>query len=159
MKIRPAAPEDAAAIAGIWNGMIRDTLSTFTTVEKSTVEIGHLIAERQGAFFVAEDAAACRGFVTFGRFRGGPGYAATVEHTVIVDPEAIGRGLGRRLLEAAEDAARDQDKHVMVAAISGTNTQAQAFHARMGYKEVARMHEVGRKAGQWLDLVLMQKIL
>lgn len=157
--IRAALPEDAAAIAELWNAMIRDTLSTFTTVEKSLADLDALIAERADSFFVATDGAIVLGFATFGPFREGPGYAATVEQTVILRAEAQAKGLGRRLVQAAEGAARGQSKHAMVAAISETNTAAQAFHARLGYTEVARMPEVGRKAGRWLDLVLMQKIL
>ncbi|GFE48452.1 N-acetyltransferase [Roseobacter cerasinus] len=157
--IRAATLGDAPAIAGLWNAMIRETLSTFTTIEKSTAELEVLIAERSGSVFVATEGSGVVGFVTFGPFRGGPGYTATVEHTVIVAADAQASGMGRALMHAAEDAARQQGKHVMVAAISETNTAAQAFHARLGYTEVARMPEVGRKAGRWLDLVLMQKIL
>jgi len=29
----------------------------------------------------------------------------------------------------------------------------------MGFSEVARMPEVGRKFGRWLDLVFMQRVL
>ncbi|MCV3272949.1 GNAT family N-acetyltransferase [Roseobacter sinensis] len=157
--IRPAEPVDAPAIAALWNAMIRETLSTFTTVEKTDAEIEALISERRGAVFVAESAGACGGFVTFGPFRAGPGYAATVEHTVIVASTTQRAGVGRRLMLAAEEAARADGKHVMVGGISQTNIAAQAFHARLGYAEVARMPEVGRKADRWLDLVLMQKIL
>lgn len=157
--IRPADPADAAAIGALWNPMIRQTLSTFTTIEKSTKGIEALIETRKQSFFVYFQAKDCMGFVTFGPFRTGPGYAATAEHTVIVAPQMQGEGLGRRLLQTAETAARARDFHVMVAGISATNTAAQAFHQRLGYAEVARMPEVGRKAGQWLDLVLMQKML
>lgn len=159
MRVRPAVPEDASAIAALWNPMIRNTLSTFTTVEKSPDDIRGMIGERPDAFFVAQEEDRCAGFVTFGPFRTGPGYTATVEHTVIVAEGAQTRGTGRILLTTAEDAARVQGHHVMVAGISHTNEGAQIFHQRLGYTEVARMPQVGRKAGQWLDLVLMQKIL
>lgn len=157
--IRPAEAADAPAIAALWNAMIRDTLSTFTTVEKTTAEVEGLIAARAGAFVVAGDPGHCLGFATFGPFRSGPGYAATVEHSVIVAREAQGQGIGRALLSALEEAARQLNHHVMIAGISATNDAAQAFHARMGYAEVARLPQVGRKADQWLDLVFMQKIL
>ena len=40
--IRPAVPADAPAIAAIWNPMIRDTLVTFDSVEKTEAEIAAL---------------------------------------------------------------------------------------------------------------------
>ena len=47
----------------------------------------------------------------------------------------------------------------MVAAVDAANVESVVFHERLGFEEVARMHEVGRKFGRWLDLVLMQRIL
>ncbi|WP_300032131.1 GNAT family N-acetyltransferase [uncultured Roseobacter sp.] len=157
--IRAARPEDAEDIARLWNTMIRDTLSTFTTVQKTTADIKELIADRPDAFLVAESGGAFAGFITFGPFRAGPGYAATAEHTVLVTPEAAGSGAAAGLLHVAEKAAAAQGVHVMVAGISGTNRRAIAFHRRQGYTELGRMPQVGRKSERWLDLVLMQKIL
>lgn len=157
--IRPAVPEDAVAVCSIWNWMIRDTLSTFTTVEKTPYEIEALIKARKDAFFVAVDRSQCSGFVTFGAFRPGPGYAATVEHSIVVHPDMQGRGVGHALIQTAINVARDQGKHAMVAAISSANPDAIQFHAALGFKDVGCLLEVGRKHGQWLDLVLMQKNL
>ncbi len=139
--------------------MIRETLNTFTTEQKTTGEIQQICAARQGAFLVAEKDGGFAGFMTFGPFRSGPGYVATVEHTILVVPTAAGTGIARELLIAGESAAARQGAHAMVAGISATNHRAIAFHSREGYSEVARMPEVGRKNDVWLDLVLMQKIL
>ena len=63
------------------------------------------------------------------------------------------------LLTDLENRAIEGGIHVMVAAISSANPTAQQFHAACGYTEVGRLPQVGRKCDQWLDLVLMQKIL
>jgi phosphinothricin acetyltransferase len=47
----------------------------------------------------------------------------------------------------------------MVAGIDAENQASIDFHATLGFVEVARMPETGRKFGRWLDLVLMQRIL
>lgn len=138
--------------------MIRETLSTFTTDEKSIPELETMISTRSGAFFVAIDEDQTAGFATFGPFRSGPGYAHTAEHTVIVARTYHGQGIGRKLLGAAEKAAQTSGHHVMVAGISHTNLAAQDFHQKLGYAQVGRLPQVGFKFGQWLDLVLMQKI-
>lgn len=157
MILRTAEQADAAQVADLWNGMIRDSLATFTTVEWTAETMAARIGARRHAFWLAEDAQGVMGIVTFGPFRGGPGYAATVEHSVILRPSAQGKGAADMLMDTAEAGAAAMGMHVMVGAISGANPRAVAFHARRGYLQTGHMPQVGFKAGQWLDLILMQK--
>lgn len=159
MILRPAQPNDMPQILAFWNPLIRETSVTFTTVEKTPETLAADIAARGAAFQVAEDAGAVFGFASYGTFRSGPGYAHTAEHTVILAPEARGRGVGRALMARLQEVARAADVHVLVAGVSGENAGAIAFHRAIGFAEVARMPEVGRKFGRWMDLVLLQKTL
>ena len=159
MKLRTAGPGDAAAIAAIWAPIIRDTTVTFTTEMRSEDALAELIAARAPAFLVAEEAGQVAGFTSYGAFRAGPGYARTVEHTVILDASARGRGLGRALMSRLQDVARAAGHHVMVGGISAENPGAIAFHERIGFARVGLLPQVGHKFGRWLDLVLVQKIL
>lgn len=159
--IRPAAPADCPGIAAIWNPIIRDTAVTFTTAEKTAEGLAATLAEKAAAglpFLVAEDGGLL-GFATYGPFRAGPGYARTMEHTIILGPAARGRGVGRALMAAVEDHARARGVHSMFAGVSAENPAARAFHAAVGYAEIAVLPEVGWKFGRWMDLVLMQKRL
>lgn len=160
--IRDATPADAPAIAAIWNPIIRNTAITFTTVEKSPTDIATLITARQTeghAFLVIEQAAQVAGFATYAQFRSGPGYAHTMEHTILLAPSARGKGLGRALLTALEDQARTAGTVSLLGGISGENAAGRAFHARMGYVQVAVLKRVGFKFRRGMDLVLMQKFL
>ncbi len=159
MNIRQAQIGDAAAIAEITNTIIRETLVTFTTDEREVDAVAKDIQARGPAFLVAEENAQVLGFATYGAFRNGPGYAECREHSIQLAPEARGQGTGRALLSALEDAARKQGIHVLVAGISSANAGAVAFHAALGYRQVALMPEVGLKWGKRLNLLLMQKIL
>ncbi|MFW8593495.1 GNAT family N-acetyltransferase [Cribrihabitans neustonicus] len=159
MTVRPADPGDAVAIARIYNRIVRDTLVTFTTVEKPPEAIAAEIAERKGRYFVAEAGGAVEGLAYFGAFRSGPGYKHTAELTIYLSAGAQGRGLGRALMQRLEQAAADSGIRVLVAGISGANPGAQAFHAALGFTDAGRLPEAGYKHGQWLDLVLMQKNL
>ena len=162
MTIRPAEARDAAAVAAIWNQVIRDTAATFTTLEKTEDGLIADFAAKQAegkAFLVAEDAGGVIGFATYFQFRGGPGYRHTMEHTIHIATRAQGRGLGRCLMAALEDHARAAGAHSLFAGISGENPAGIAFHAALGYREIARLPQVGRKFGRWMDLVLMQKLL
>jgi L-amino acid N-acyltransferase YncA len=56
-------------------------------------------------------------------------------------------------------AATAPGKHVLIAGIDGGNEASLRLHVQMGFVEVARMPEIGRKFGRWLDLVFMQRML
>jgi len=160
--IRDARGADAGAVAALWNHFIRDTLVTFNFAEKSVEEVADIIASRQEAghgFLVTEEGGRLAGFVTYGQFRSGIGYARTMEHTILLHEGARGRGIGRALMSAVEDHARAGGAHSIFAGVSSGNPGGRAFHAAAGYTEVAVLREVGRKWDRWLDLHLMQKVL
>lgn len=156
--IRPARPEDAEAIAAIWNPLIRDTAVTFTTEEKTPEALAAQITARGPAFLVAEGAGIA-GFATYGPFRSGPGYARTMEHTIHLAPQARGQGIGRALMLALLDQARAEGMHVMIAGVSSENPDGAAFHAALGFTLTARLPEAGFKFGRYMDLLLFQKTL
>lgn len=160
--IRPATEADIPAIMEIWNPIIRDTAITFTDEEKTAPGLAATLAEKQAAghaFLVAEEGGRVMGLATFGQFRGGRGYRHTYEHTVLLAPQARGRGVGRQLMAAVEQAAAAAGGHMIFAGVSAENPVGIGFHAALGYAEVARLSEVGFKFGRWIDLVLMQKHL
>ena len=156
--VRPAAAADAPAIVALWNDVIDNTAQTFTTRHKTIEAITADIAARGTCFQVAEEGGFL-GFATCFAFRGGPGYRFTREHSIMLADRARGRGVGRRLMQALEQAARDDGVHPPWAGVSGENPDGVAFHARIGFNEVARLPGVGHKFGRWMDLVLMQKFL
>ncbi|MEN9411315.1 MAG: hypothetical protein RL216_3289 [Pseudomonadota bacterium] len=160
--IRDATAADAPGIAAIWNPVIRDTTITFNSAEKSCDEIAAMIRDRQQAghaFLVSDADGAVAGFATYAQFRGGIGYARTMEHTILLSPTAKGAGLGRALMSAIETHARDAGAISLFAGVSAENPAGRAFHARIGFTEVAILQRVGFKFGRAMDLVLMQKFL
>ena len=159
MILRPAQAGDAEAVAALWNPVIDGTAVTFTTTRKTPEGLAADFAARGPAFLLAEEEGRLLGFATFFAFRSGPGYARTLEHTILLAPEAQGRGVGRALMTALCAEARVQGAHSMMAGVSGENPAGLAFHAACGFREVARLPEVGFKFGRWMDLVLMQKFL
>ena len=139
--------------------MIRDTVVTFDSREKSISEVGEIIASRPGAFFVAEDCDGVPGFASFAQFRPGTGYTSTMEHTIMLRENARAQGTGRALMETILTTARDHSCRVMVAALSGENTSAIAFHRALGFEHAGLIAQAGRKFGRWHDLILMQRQL
>ncbi len=153
--IRQATPADAPALAALWNPWIQNTAITFTSTLKTPADLARMIATRP-AFFTTDDVT---GLATYDQFRAGSGYATCMEHTIILAPQAQGRGLGRALMHAVEHHAARHGAHQMIAGISGENPDAIRFHAALGYSEIARIPEAGYKFSRFIDLVLMRKLL
>ncbi|MCQ0971552.1 GNAT family N-acetyltransferase [Paracoccus sp. TK19116] len=161
--IRDSRPDDAPAIAAIWNPVIRDTTITFWPTERSVDEIAAIISHRQAAnrahLVALDDAGQVIGFASYDQFRGGLGYARSMEHTIQVARDFRGSGIGCALMGAIERHARARGHRVMIGAVTGTNAASIAFHARLGYSEWGRVPAAGWKFGEFHDLVLMGKDL
>ena len=160
--IRASHAEDAASIAAIWNPIIQDTAITFWPTERTETEIATIIADRHGAghaHLVAEADGRIIGFATYGQFRGGLGYARSMEHTIHIAPDQRGTGLGRHLMTAIKDHARAAGHRLMIGDITGSNDGSLRFHQRMGYAEWGRIPAAGWKFGQFHGLVFMGKDL
>ena len=160
--IRPARIADLPAIVAIYNDVIASSTAIFTDTPVTLVSRLEWFNERlrkRYPLLVADDDSGVLGLATFSDFRSFPGYRYSVEHSVHVRADCRGRGLGGALVEALFEPARTLGKHVMIGAIDADNLGSLRFHQRLGFSEVGRMPEVGRKGGQWLGLVFMQKLL
>lgn len=156
--IRTATPADAAAIAAIWNPIIRDTAVTFTTEEKTETGLAALI-ESAPACLVSQTDGKVTGFALYTQFRNGPGYARTMELTVHLAPEVRGQGQGRALVEGLVECAHTQGIGTLWAGIAGENPASVAFHERLGFVTTAILPSVGFKFGRWMDLTLMYRAI
>lgn len=163
--VRDATAADVPAIRDLYNALIPTTTVAWTDQRQTLRKRQAWFRSQQRHGFpvlVAEDADSVIGFAAYGSFRGSgkwTGYRYTVEHTIHIDAEHWGAGVGRTLLEELIERARSAGLHAMIGAIDGANVDSIRFHERLGFVEVARMPEVGRKFDRWLDLVLMQRII
>ncbi|MBR0796897.1 N-acetyltransferase [Bradyrhizobium jicamae] len=162
MEIRPATAQDIPAITAIYNEAVANSNAVWT--EKQDTEADRLawLTARQALGYpvlVAAEGSIVLGYGTFGDFRAWPGYRYSVEHSVYIHTDHRGRRLGRIIVEELIAAATVLGKHVLIAGIDGGNQASLRLHASLGFVEVARMPEIGRKFGRWLDLVFMQRVL
>ncbi len=162
LAVRPAAEADLGAILDITNEAIRNGTALWT-ITPMTLQARHdWWRERVADGFpvlVAERAGRVIGFGSYGRFRPHEGYARTVEHSLYVQAEARGAGVGRALLDALLADAVRAGKHVMIGGIEARNAASIALHERAGFTRSALLLQVGRKFDRWLDLLFMQKQL
>jgi phosphinothricin acetyltransferase len=99
------------------------------------------------------------GFATYGMFRERPAYKYTVEHSVYVDRDCRGRGVGRTLLAAIIERAKKQDYHVLIGGIDADNAISIDLHKKFGFTFCGEIRESGFKFGRWLHLHFYQLIL
>jgi phosphinothricin acetyltransferase len=165
MELRDALPADVPAINALYNALIATTTVAWTE-EPESLGTRHAWMVAQGRagnpVVVAEEGGAVVGFGTYDDFRDSekwPGYRFTVEHSVHVQADHQGSGVGRALMDALVARAVADGKHTMVGAIDAENAGSIRFHERLGFIEVGRLPQVGFKFGRWLDLVLMQRML
>jgi len=162
MEVRDASVDDLPGILAIFNEVIANSTAVwFDTLENLEGRRQWFEARHARGFpiLVAVEAGDMLGYSTFGDFRAWHGYRHTVEHSIHVRADSRRAGIGRILLSALIERATASRAHVMVGAIEASNHASLALHMGLGFKEVARMPEVGCKFGRWLDLVLVQRLL
>ncbi len=160
--IRDATADDVAAITAIYNHVIGESNAIW--IDDPLPEADRRAwLERQRAngmpTLVAEAGGAVLGYCAAFPFRDKPGYWPTVEHTILLGPEARARGVGQLLLEALVERVQAMGKRVMLAGCDGGNDGAIRFHERNGFRRVAELPGIGRKRGLPVDLVLLQRDL
>jgi len=172
VRTRLVEPDDAAALASIYNAEVQEPSVTFDLVPRSLEDQLAWIDQHRGPHAalvaVGEDPgrgeAGARGetvvgFASLSPFRERPAYATTVEDSVYVHRSARGLGVGRLLLEDLLAAALDAGFHSVIGRIVGINEASIRLHRACGFEVVGVEREVGRKQGRWLDVVEVQRLL
>ncbi|MEO8182115.1 MAG: N-acetyltransferase family protein [Deltaproteobacteria bacterium] len=99
------------------------------------------------------------GFASYGTFRDRPAYKYTIEHSVYVQVDRRGRGIGRELMHQLIARAREQQYHVLVGGIDVGNSASIALHEALGFVHAGTIRQAGFKFGRWLDLAFYQLVL
>jgi phosphinothricin acetyltransferase len=159
--IRAAERRDAEGIRTIYNHYVNESTTLFDMVPRTLDEQVQWIDEHSGGHpaVVADLDGAIVGFGSLSAFRSRPAYSTTVEDSVYLLAEHQGRGIGRLVLEELLRLASAHGFHSVIARITGDNGASIALHAACGFETVGTEREVGRKFGQWLDVVEMQRML
>lgn len=128
LKIRFAQSADAGALVQLINAAFR-VEQPFIDGER-TNEAGVRAYMAKGRFLVAEDSAGLAGCV-YVELRDARGYLGLLG----VDPPRQGSGLGRKLMDAAENYFREAGCRAVDLRIVSARTPLPAFYRHLGYAE------------------------
>jgi L-amino acid N-acyltransferase YncA len=157
--VRPATGSDAEAIARIYNQGIEERSSTFETEPRTPADVASWLASADRLpVLVAEDGEV-RGWSRVLAYSDRAAYSGVGEVSVYVDSAARGRGLGRALLEALEQRARELEYWKLVGKLFTDNAASAALVERCGWRTVGLHLRHGRLDGEWRDVTLVEKAL
>lgn len=160
--IRAATDADLHSIMSILNREIERSPYVYAEAPVTLDERRDWLARHTAAglpVLVAEDRGTVIGWGSLSPYRASSGYRFTLEASVYVDEPARGRGIAKRLLEALHDTAWARGSHAIVASIDDENAPSIALFERFGYREAARLAEVGRKFDQWRTQLLLVRLI
>jgi len=161
LTVRLVERRDAEAIRAIYNVEVLESNVTFDMVPRTIDEQVAWIDEHSGGHpaIVAVDGDEVVGFGSLSPWRERPAYSGSVEDSVYVHRDHRGRGVGKLLLEELVRLGADHGFHTVLARIVGGHEASIALHKTCGFEMVGVEREVGRKLKQWLDVVVMQRML
>jgi phosphinothricin acetyltransferase len=163
MIVREATAADAGDLARIYGHHVLHGFGTFEEVPPDPAEMEarrRAVAERGLPYLVAEDGDAVLGFAYAAPFRPRAAYRYTVEDSIYVAPDAIGKGVGRTLL--TQVLARCEAlgvRQVMAVVGDSGNAASIGLHRSLGFEHKGIGRSLGFKHGRWVDIVWMQKAL
>ena len=171
--IRKALESDIPAVAAIYDklhteeeagratiGWIRGVYPTEDTARQA-LSRGDLFVQEDGGTIVG---AAIINQTQVDAYYGGPWqYAAEdnevmVLHTLVIDPDAAGRGFGKQFVAFYEDYAIQNGCKVLRMDTNSRNLRARAMYGRLGYREAGIVPCVFNGI-RGVELVLLEKTL
>jgi phosphinothricin acetyltransferase len=157
-EIRPADPEDVPAIAAIYNAGIHERVATFETTERTEEDVAEWL-ESPLPLLVAIRNETIAGWARVGRYSARPAYDGVGEHAVYVAPNARGAGVARDLLKALADAAEEHGLHKLTSRVFTNNAPSRAAHRAAGFDEIGVHRRHAKLDGQWMDCVIVERLL
>ena len=181
-RLRPATDQDAAAIALIYNQGIEDRLATLETELRTADERRQWLSARspRHPVIVAETTEptepetasnrpptsqaglagpATTGWGSLNPFSTREAYRFVADFSVYVERGWRGKGVGRAVLAQLIELGREHGYHKLVLSAFPFNKAGVALYEKLGFRTVGIYREQGLLDGQWVDTIIMEKLL
>ncbi len=155
LNVEPMQTDDWESVRAIYDAGIATEQATFETRAPSWEDWdrAHLKAPR----LVAREGGVVVGWAALTPVSGRCVYAGVAEVSVYVAADYRGRGVGRLLLDRLVAESEDAGLWTLQAGVFPANAASLAVHRRCGFREVGRREKIGRLAGAWRDVVLLER--
>lgn len=159
--IRKVTIQDAQTIADIYNVYVLNSVATFETEPVTLQEMCRRIEEISAKYpyLVYEEDGKILGYCYAHSWKTRAAYSRTLETTVYVDAVSQKRGIGKELMKHLIDECRQTGAHVLIACVTGGNEGSVILHQKLGFRQASHFRQVGKKFGNWLDVVDFQLLL
>jgi GNAT superfamily N-acetyltransferase len=148
-----ALPADVSDLVRVINAAY-EVEKFFVSGDRTDAETVRYLMTK-GTFLVEKDVAGAVCACVYVERRGSRGYFGMLA----VDPAHQGTGLGRKVIEAAEQYARDGGATVMDISVVNLRTELPRFYRRLGYVESGTEATSDPRALQPFHFIVMSKAL
>ena len=152
--IRPATPEDAAAVLAIYAPEVRSSVATFELDPPSPEEMRSRIVAVSATYpwLVFEASGRVVGYAYAAAYHSRPAYAWTCEASVYVGEGARGTGAGKALLRELLARLTGAGFVNVIARIALPNDASVRLFESHGFERIGTARGVGYKLGRWVDV-------
>ncbi|MBE9179294.1 N-acetyltransferase [Oculatella sp. LEGE 06141] len=146
-------------ITEIYNWYISNTTITFETETISPLEMKKRVQEKVAKhdWLVGEFNQEIVGYAYYGSFRSRPAYNHTVELTIYLAQESIGKGFGKSLYDELIKSAEKHGFRELIGVIALPNLKSTMLHQNLGFEEIGVLKKVGYKFDKYIDVAIWQK--
>lgn len=160
--IRKVEERDLLEILEIYNQGIEDGLATFEEDLKDENYINNWFSLHSGrhcAFVATNEQGEIMGWASINPYNSRAAYDGVGEISIYIHREFRGQGIGQQLLNVLEEEAKSQDFYKLVLSTFPINTLGQGLYRKLNYREVGLFKNQGRLRGQFVDVMIMEKLL
>ena len=155
---RSATPDDAAAIAAIYNQGIEDRVATFETRLRTEDDIRAWF-DGIHPIVVVEDGDRVVAWASTSTYRPRECYAGIAEFSVYVARPARGQGAGRVAMLALLQAAERAGFWKLVSRVFPENGASLGLLRSLGFRQVGVYEKHAQLDGVWKDVVIVERLI
>ncbi len=156
-------PDDAAAIAAIYNQGIRGRQATFETIERTPADLAAWfepdLLRRFPLLVSCDNAGVVTGWTHASPYRARACYAGIGDFSVYVAETSRGQRVGDALMRHFLVACAEAGLWKVLSRIFPENTASLALCARHGFRRVGVYERHAQLDGVWRDVVIVERLL